>query len=79
MLLSVIKYLMSYFGNIKLLHTIALIEKLKKRMCCKWHGSFLHDTNDCNVFHRQIQSTINKDRLRFQEMEIDRQPIPVST
>jgi hypothetical protein len=38
-------------GNIKLPHTIPSIEELKRRVYCKWH-----DTNDCNVFCRQIQS-----------------------
>jgi hypothetical protein len=46
---------------------------------CKWHGSFLHNANDCNVFHRQIQSTINEGRLRFQEIKIDRPSVHVST
>jgi hypothetical protein len=41
--------------------------------------SFLHSTNDCVVFRRQIQSTINEDRLRFQEVKIDRPPVPVAT
>jgi hypothetical protein len=40
---------------------------------------FFHDTNDCNVFHRQIQSAINEGKLRFEEMKTDMPPIPVST
>jgi hypothetical protein len=43
-------------SNIKLSHTISSIEELKKCAYCKWHGSFLHNTNDCNIFCRQIQS-----------------------
>jgi hypothetical protein len=43
-------------GNIKLSHVIPLVEQLKGRVYCKWHGSFLHNTNDCAVFRRQIQS-----------------------
>jgi hypothetical protein len=46
---------------------------------CKWHGSFLHNTNDCVFFCRQIQSTINEGRLRFQEVKIDRTHVPVAT
>jgi hypothetical protein len=61
-------------GNIKLSHSI-----LKRCIYCKWHDSFLHNTNDCNVFRHQIQSTVNEGRLRFQEMEIDRQSVHVDT
>jgi hypothetical protein len=53
-------------GNIKLSHIIPPVEELKGHIYCKWHGSFLHNTNDCVVFHRQIQSAINEGRLRFQ-------------
>jgi hypothetical protein len=56
-------------GNIKLSHTIPPIEELKRYVYCKWHGSFLHNTNDCNIFHRQIQSAVDEGRLRFQKNE----------
>jgi hypothetical protein len=36
--------------NIKLSHTIPPIEALKTCIYYKWHDSFLHNTNDCNVF-----------------------------
>jgi hypothetical protein len=39
-------------GNIKLSHTIPPVEELKGRVYCKWHDSFFHDTNDCDVFRR---------------------------
>jgi hypothetical protein len=52
-------------GNIKLSHIISSVEELKGRVYCKWHGSFLHNNNDCVVFRWQIQSTINEGRLRF--------------
>jgi hypothetical protein len=39
-------------GNIKLSRTIPLVEELKGRVYCKWHDSFLHNTNDCVVFCR---------------------------
>jgi hypothetical protein len=38
-------------GNIKLSHIIPLVEELKGCIYCKWHGSFLHNTNDCDVLH----------------------------
>ena len=67
-------------GNIKLSYVIPPVEQLKWRVYCKWHGSFLHNTNDCAVFHRQIQSAINEGQLRFQkEVKTDRPPIPVTT
>jgi hypothetical protein len=52
--------------NIKLSHTISPLEELKKCVYCKWHGSFLHNTNDCNIFRRQIQSAVDEGRLRFE-------------
>jgi hypothetical protein len=67
-------------GNIKLSHIIPLVEELKGHIYCKWHGSFLHNTNDCVVFRQQIQSTINEGRLRFQkEVKIERSHVPVTT
>jgi hypothetical protein len=45
----------------------------------KWHGSFLHNTNDCVVFRQQMQSAINEDRLRFQEVKIDMPHVPITT
>jgi hypothetical protein len=33
-------------------HTIPPVEELKGRVYCKWHDSFFHDTNDCDVFRR---------------------------
>jgi hypothetical protein len=67
-------------GNIKLSYIIPPVEELKGLICCKWHGSFLHNTNDCAFFHWQIQSAINEGRLRFQkEMRIDRPPVPATT
>jgi hypothetical protein len=41
-------------GNIKLTHIISPMDELKRRAYCKWHNSFSHVTNDCNVFRRQI-------------------------
>jgi hypothetical protein len=61
-------------GNIKINHTVPSADELKRRAYCKWHKSFSHATNDCNVFCRQIQSTINEGRLKFQEMQVDTEP-----
>jgi hypothetical protein len=58
-------------GNIKMTHTIPPANELKKKAYCKWHNCFSHATNDCNVFRRQIQSTINEGRFNFQEMQVD--------
>jgi hypothetical protein len=53
--------------------------ELKRCVYCKRHGSFLNNTIDCNVFHRQIQSVVNEGRLRFQERKIDIQHVLVKT
>jgi hypothetical protein len=34
---------------------------------CKWHDSFSHNTCDCNIFHRQLQSAIDEGRLKFRD------------
>jgi len=47
-------------GYIKMSHTISLLEELKQRAYCKFHNTFSHATNDCNVLRRQIQSDINE-------------------
>ena len=39
-------------GNIKLSHAMPPLEELKRRAYFKWHNSFSHATNDCNVFQR---------------------------
>jgi hypothetical protein len=62
-------------GNIKIDYTVPPTDKLKRRAYCKWHDSFSHATNDCNVFRRQIQSAINEGLLKFQE---DTEPFPVN-
>jgi hypothetical protein len=36
-------------GYIKLSHTLSPLEELKRRVYCKWHNSYSHATNDCNV------------------------------
>ena len=46
--------------NIRLSHAIPSAEELKRHAYCKWYNSFSHAINDCNVFHRQIQSAVDK-------------------
>jgi hypothetical protein len=62
-------------GNIKIDYTVPLADKIKCRTYCKWHNSFSHATNDCNVFRRQIQSAIDEGRLKFQN---DTEPFPMN-
>jgi hypothetical protein len=66
-------------GNIKLNHTIPSLEQLQRRAYCKFRNSFSHAINDCNVFHRQVQSAINEGRLTFHEMQVDKAPFPINT
>jgi hypothetical protein len=54
------------------------VDELKRWAYCKWHNSFSHTTNDCNVFRRQIQSAINEGQLKFQEMQVDTEPFPMN-
>jgi hypothetical protein len=37
-------------GNIKIDYIVPPADELKCRAYCKWHNSFSHATNDCNVF-----------------------------
>jgi hypothetical protein len=65
-------------GNIKLNHTMPSVDELKRRAYCKWHNSFSHANNDCNVFRRQVQSAINEGRLKFQKMQVDTEPFSMN-
>ena len=58
-------------------HTLPSLEELKRRAYCKFHNTFSHATNDCNVLRRQIQSAINEGRLVIPNMQIDQNPFPV--
>jgi hypothetical protein len=60
-------------------HTIPPLDELKRKAYCRWHNSFSLATNNCNVFHRQVQSVINEGRLSLKEMQVDKKPFPVST
>jgi hypothetical protein len=62
-------------------HVIPSPEQLKKHVYYKWYNSYSHATNDCNVFHRQVQSAINEGRLKFAEslqMKLDKDPFPAN-
>ena len=52
-------------------HAIPPLEELKQHAYCKWHNSFSHATNDCNMFRRQIQSGVNESRLVVPQMQVD--------
>jgi hypothetical protein len=56
-------------------HVIPSLEQLKKHAYCKWHNSYSHATNDCNVFRRYVQSDMNEGQLKFVEslqMKLDK-------
>jgi hypothetical protein len=55
------------------------LDEIKRRAYCKFHNSYSHATNDCNVFCRQIQSAINEGRLMLHEMQVDKQHFPINT
>ena len=60
-------------------HVIPPLEELKQRAYCKWHDSSSQATNDCNVFHRQIQSAINEGQLALHETQVDEASFPLHT
>jgi hypothetical protein len=51
--------------NIKVTHNLPALDGLKRCAYFKWHNSFSHATNNCNIFHQQIQPTINEVWLSF--------------
>jgi hypothetical protein len=59
------------FGYIRINYTLPLADELKRRVYCKYHNSFSYATDDCNVFHRQIQSALNEGRLSLSDMQVD--------
>ena len=64
-------------GCIKMSHIVPPLEELKRRAYCKFHNTFSHATNDCNVLCRQIQSAINEGRLVIPTIQVDQNPFPV--
>jgi hypothetical protein len=65
------------FGYIRINYTSPSADELKRRAYCKYHNSFSHATNDCNVFRRQIQSTLNEGRLSLSDMQVNKVPFPM--
>ena len=62
-------------------HVFPSPEELRRKAYYKWHNSFSHATNDCNVFRRQVQSAINDGRLTFTDgdkMKLDTDPFPIN-
>ena len=68
---------LSKFGYIRINYTLPSADELKRRAYCKYHNSFSHATNDCNVFRRQVQSALNEGRLSLTEMQVDKTPFPM--
>ena len=60
-------------------HAILSLEELKCHAYCKWHNTFSHATNDCNIFRRKIQSTVNEGRLSMHEIKDDKASFSVHT
>jgi hypothetical protein len=40
-------------------HVIPPPSQMAKGKYCKWHGTISQTTNECNYFHRQMQSALN--------------------
>jgi hypothetical protein len=66
-------------GNIKISHTMPPLDEIKGRAYCKYHHSYSHATNDCNVFRRKIQSAINEGCLVLHEKQVEKHPFPINT
>ncbi|KAM1325744.1 hypothetical protein PS2_046334 [Malus domestica] len=62
-------------------HNIPKAEELKGRTYCKYHNSTKHATNNCVIFRDDIQSWIDKGKLKFLEkcMTADTDPFPSAT
>ena len=65
------------FGYIRINYTFSSADELKRRAYCKYHNSFSHATNDCNIFRRQVQSALNEGRLSLTEMQVEKTPFPI--
>ena len=62
-----------FVPTIRITHTLPSPNELKRKAYCKYHNSFSHATNDCNVFCRQV----HKGRLSLTEMQVDKSPFPM--
>ena len=65
------------FGYIRINYILPSADELKRRAYCKYHNSFSHATNDCNVFYQQVQSALNEGRLSITEMQVDKVSFPI--
>jgi hypothetical protein len=62
-------------------HVVPNADQLAKRKYCKWHDSYSHTTNECNYFHRQVQSALNDGHMTLGDsgkMKLDVDPFLVS-
>jgi hypothetical protein len=50
-------------------NTLPSVQNLEELTYCKWHNSSDHNTSNCNIFHRVIQSAIDKVRLGFSKAQ----------
>jgi hypothetical protein len=50
-------------------NALPYVKNLEELTYCKWHNSSNHNTSNCNMFRRVIQSAIDKGRLRFSEAQ----------
>ena len=60
-------------------HVLPPLEELKRWAYCKFHNTFSHAINDCNVLRRQIQSAVNEGRIIVQQIKVDQNPFPAHT
>ena len=60
-------------------HVIPPLEELKRRVYCKFHNTFSHTTNDCNMLRRQIQSAVNEGRIIVPKIKVDQNPFSAHT
>ncbi|KAM1496580.1 hypothetical protein ACFXTO_031165 [Malus domestica] len=56
--------------KLRLGHNIPKAEELKGKTYCKYHNSTKHTMNNCVVFRDDIQSWINKGKLKFPEKQM---------
>ncbi|XP_066357618.1 uncharacterized protein [Miscanthus floridulus] len=61
-------------GHIRINYTLPSADELRRRAYCKYHNSYSHATNDCNVFRRQVQSALNEGRLSLTDMQVNKVP-----
>ena len=55
---------------------------MKNHKYCKWHNAISHNTNECRVFCKEIQSAIEAGKIKFdapeKPMKIDSHPFPTN-